>query len=138
MRKFYVLAAVSLVFFLCSCANLMYNAQVGDIEGLEKGLNYFPIEQKNARGDTALIVAAYSNKPQAVAYLLKRGADVNARNDDGATALTLAAYYNLLDVAEILVKHNADQTIKDKYGNTPLNYAEQYEYTRMISLLKNQ
>jgi ankyrin repeat protein len=63
---------------------------------------------------------------------------VNAQNNDRATALISAAYYNLFDVAKVLVKYKPDKMIKDKFGNTALNYAEQYNYTSMISLLKNE
>jgi ankyrin repeat protein len=49
-----------------------------------------------------------------------------------------AAYYNSYDAPEILVRYGADKTIEDRYGNTALDYAKQFEYTRMISLLKNE
>jgi len=139
MRKFYGLAVVLLGFFLCSCGgDLLYNAKIGNVEGIEKALeNDVPIESKNELGSTALLIAASSAKAEAVEYLCKKGADVNAQNDNGATALIHAAYYNLFDVAKILVKYNADKTIKDKFGNTALDYAEKFKYTRMISLLKN-
>jgi uncharacterized protein len=139
MKKFSWLLIVSLFLFLCSCSNILYDARNGNIERIETELNHgFSIETKNQRGDTPLIVAAYSNKPDTVEYLCKKGADVNAKNYNGATALIYAAYYNLLDVAKVLVKYNADKSIKDRYGNTPLSYASQFEYTRMISLLEGK
>jgi ankyrin repeat protein len=139
MRKFYGLAVVSLVFILCSCGDFLYNAKIGNIGRIEKGLEQgVPIEKKDHAGNTALMIAAVNGQTETVEYLFKKGANVNAQNDNGATALNLAAYYNLLDVAKILVKCNANKTIKDKYGNTPIDYAQKFEYTRMISLLKNE
>ncbi|MCP3933498.1 MAG: ankyrin repeat domain-containing protein [Bacteroidetes bacterium] len=139
MRKFYGLMIISLGFILCSCGGLLYNAQIGDVEKIEKALERgTSIEEKNEFGSTALIIAAFSGKADAVEYLCKKGANVNARNDNGVTGLIHAAYYNLYDVVKILVKYDADKTIKDKYGNTALNYAEQNNNMRMISLLKNE
>lgn len=140
MRKFYGLAFVSLAFILCSCGGIFYAARTGNVDQIEKALeNGIPIESKTENlGNTPLIVAAYSGKAEAVEYLCKKGADVNAQDTNGVTALIHAAYYNHFDAAKILLKYNADKTIKDKYGNTALDYAEQFEYTRMMSLLKNE
>jgi len=139
MRNFCALGVVSLTFILCSCASdLHYNAKTGDIARIQEILGSgVPIEKGDQLGNTALIVAASSNKPETVEYLCKKGANVNAQNNDRATALISAAYYNLLDVAKVLVKYNPDKTIKDKYGNTALDYAEKYKYSSMILLLKN-
>ena len=94
------------------------------------------IDAVNAQGETPLMIAAFNKQYEALEYLCKKGADVNARNDRGATALITAAYYNHVDTAKALLKCNADRTIKDFYGNTALYYAESYSYTEMIALLK--
>jgi uncharacterized protein len=136
--KIHALAVFSLAFIFCSCANdPHYNAKTGNIAGIQKIIDSgTPIEMRDQLGNTPLIVAASSNKPETVEYLCKKGANINAQNNDRSTALIAAAYYNLIDVAKVLVKYNPDKTIKDKYGNTALDYAEQYKYTDMISLLK--
>lgn len=140
MRNFYGLALVPLAFILCSCASdLHYNAKTGNIASIQTILDSgVPIEKKDQLGNTSLLVAAFSNKPETVEYLCKKGADVNAQNNDRTTALISAAYYNLLDVAKVLVKYNPDKKIKDRFGNTALDYAEKYKYASMISLLKNE
>jgi uncharacterized protein len=132
------LAVFFLVFIFCSCAgDLHYNAKTGNIVNIKNILDSgTSIEKRDQLGNTPLIVAALSNKPETVDYLCKKGADVNAQNNDRNTALIGAAYYNLLDVVKVLVKYNPDKTIKDKFGNTALDYAEQSKYTDMISLLK--
>jgi uncharacterized protein len=140
LRNSYGWAVVSLAFILCSCAgDLHYNAKIGDVARIQKVLDSgVPIEKRDQLGNTALIAAAFSNKPETVEYLCKKGANVNAQNDNRSTALISAAYYNLVDVAKVLVKYNPDKTIKDKYGKTALDYAELYKYTGMISILKNE
>ncbi|PVH98433.1 hypothetical protein DM02DRAFT_46188 [Periconia macrospinosa] len=51
------------------------------------------INEKDARGGTALHWAAKMVKEAAVRLLIERGADVNAKNDDGHTALHIAAVH---------------------------------------------
>ena len=137
-RTLHGLSAAFLAVVLCACANdLHYNAKTGNVANLQQLLERGePIEKRDPLGNTALIVAAFSNEPETVAYLCRKGADVNAQNNDRATALISAAYYNLLDVARVLVKFDPDKTLKDKYGNTALDYARQYKYAEMISLLE--
>ncbi len=138
IRKIKGLVVLSLAFIFCSCANdLHYNANTGNIANvkriLESGVS---IEKVDQLGNTPLISAAASNKPETVEYLCKKGANVNAQNNDRNTALITAAYYNLLDVAKVLLEYNPDKTIKDKFGNTALDYAEKYNYKDMLALLK--
>jgi ankyrin repeat protein len=137
MRKALVLAMVGLALMLCSCGDLLYNAKVGNVERIQKALESgVSSEKRDHLGNTPLMLAAFNKQYDALEYLCKKGADVNARNGNGATALIVAAYYNHPDVAKILLKYKADKAIKDYYGNTALYYAEGYSYTEMIALLK--
>jgi ankyrin repeat protein len=56
------------------------------VDALYEGDGYFEI----AKDSTALHVAAWRGRPEAVKLLIKRGAPVNALNDAGQTALQLA------------------------------------------------
>lgn len=138
LRAVYGPTVVFLAFIFCSCAaDLHYNAKTGNIAALQKLLDGGDsIEKIDNQGNTPLIAAAFSDKPETVEFLCKKGANVNAQDSNGATALIAAAFYNLLDVAKVLVKYNPDKTIKDKYGNAAIDYAEQYNHTDMVSLLK--
>jgi ankyrin repeat protein len=69
---------------------------------------------------TPLIWAAVCNRPEAVAWLLDCGADINQKatfgglsHGQGITALHMAAQYGQLEVVRLLVKRGADRTIKD-------------------------
>jgi ankyrin repeat protein len=64
---------------------------------------------------------------EAVHYLLKLGADVNAVDANGETAMHGAAYKNLTEVVQLLADKGAKAEVwnrKNKYGWTPLAIAE--------------
>src|SRR5580658_1171410 len=63
-------------------------------------------------GDTALMVAARTGKPDAVAMLLNHGADVNKTNAQGQTALMWAAAERNSAAVQVLIEHKADLAAK--------------------------
>ena len=72
---------------------------------------------------TPLHEAAYWNVVIMAKILLKKGADVNAKDWQGETALHEAAYWNAIDVAKVLIDESANVNAKDKNGETPLHEA---------------
>jgi ankyrin repeat protein len=68
---------------------------------------------------------------EAVAYLLKLGADVNAVDNNGETAMHGAAYKNLPQVVTYLSEHGARIDVwnkKNKHGWTPYEIATGYRF----------
>jgi tetratricopeptide (TPR) repeat protein len=87
-------------------------------------------------GATPLHWAAYKGHRRIVSLLLKRGADVNAKNNDGRTPLMFAAGFGHRQVAKLLVQYKADPTVKDKDGNTALDWAKTKNHGSIVRLLK--
>eukprot|EP00903_Cladosiphon_okamuranus_P016609 g15321.t1 len=72
---------------------------------------------------------AACNKLESTAVLLRRGANVNAKDDDGLTPLhvlckTSARFTSAPKTADVLLRGGADETITDNDGNTPKDLIE--------------
>ncbi|OGH96804.1 MAG: hypothetical protein A2104_02905 [Candidatus Melainabacteria bacterium GWF2_32_7] len=61
------------------------------------------------------------NHEKMIKLLLKKGADINARDDYGQSLLHKKAYNR--EITELLIKNGADVNARDKDGKTPLHCA---------------
>src|SRR5260370_40148174 len=77
-----------------------------------------------AEGPEDLWDAARKGDAKAVAALIDKGVDVNAKTRYGATALWFAAYKGREDVVRLLLDRKADVSVMDTvWGETPLSMA---------------
>lgn len=67
-----------------------------------------PIDVRNPRGDTVLIVATYAEQEHTVADLVRRGADLNALNASGQTAISCAVFRKNETLLRLLLEAGAD------------------------------
>jgi len=67
-----------------------------------------------------LIEAARIGDQETVEFLLRKGADIDARDGDGKTALMWAVNYSDDDMARLLIMRGADVNAVDTYGGTAL------------------
>lgn len=70
-------------------------------------------------GDTVLMLAARTGKPDAVAVLLNHGAEVNRMNATGQTALMWAAAERNAAAVQVLIDHKADFSIRTHAAPPP-------------------
>ncbi|MBV8379241.1 MAG: ankyrin repeat domain-containing protein [Paucibacter sp.] len=77
----------------------------------------------NREGWTPLQYAASGETMAAARWLLKHGADVNARGPEGRTALMMAAGFGPVDLADVLLAAGADVTARDEHGRSAADYA---------------
>jgi ankyrin repeat protein len=81
---------------------------------------------RNARGETALHVAALSDRTEdrrTVRALIRRGVDPNAGREDGSSALHVAAAYGTEATVRALLEGGADPRAVSHRGDTPLHGA---------------
>lgn len=69
--------------------------------------------------------------------LIKKGADVNAKQMSGVTPLHSAAHNGQTKLAKLLIENGADVNAKMEDGKTPLLMAEEINNNETIELLKN-
>jgi ankyrin repeat protein len=86
------------------------------------------MEEHYRDGDTPLLVAVWQRNLALIDLLLKRGANVNARNEFGATPLMFAAAHGTVGSGDVplikkLVQLGADTDAQDTYGSTARMYA---------------
>ena len=76
-------------------------------------------------GTTALILASMASRDnlEIIKYLVKKGANVNAKDDDGSTALIEACGFGDLEIIKYLVKKGANVNAKDDDNFTVLMMA---------------
>ena len=79
------------------------------------------IDGHDEKGITALSWAAMAGQNEAAAWLLEKGADVNAPNRDGNGALHGAAFLGQLEIAKLLLDNEAKVNARSQRGETPLD-----------------
>ncbi|XP_066193875.1 ankyrin repeat domain-containing protein 35 [Sylvia atricapilla] len=77
----------------------------------------------NARGQSALHLAAAEGLTECLTLLLEHGAPVNETNDDGSTALHLATIACQPQCVKVLLQHGANERHVDGQNRTPLHWA---------------
>jgi len=85
----------------------------------------------------AFYCACRNGQTAVAAFLLQRGADVNAKGVFGGTGLHWAAIHGHKDTVEFLVAHGADLTIRDaKFDSTPEGWAAAGGHREIRELLR--
>jgi ankyrin repeat protein len=84
---------------------------------------HYPLDRQTSAGYTAVILAAYDSKPDALAYLLGIGADPCRGDRHGNTALMGALYKGDLAVARRLLATPCAIDQANNAGETALSFA---------------
>ena len=100
---------------------------------LEAGL---PINLRDEKGNTLLMLAAYHGHAPTVALLIDQGADPDARNDRDQTPLAGVAFKGHLAVARQLLAGGADPQADQGGGRTPEMFAAMFGHQAMVGLLR--
>jgi ankyrin repeat protein len=91
--------------------NFLDSAKNGNVKNVKKAAEEYGVdlETKSKKNkQTALMVSSANNHFEVVDYLLRMGANVNARDIDGVSALHLAAEKYHLSIMKILISNGAN------------------------------
>jgi ankyrin repeat protein len=88
-------------------------------------------------GKDAIIYAAKDGNFGVVKLLIKKGADVNAKDKYGGTALMYAAQNGDKEVVKLLLEKGAKVNAKNENGWTALMFAAYYGHKEIVKLLKS-
>lgn len=98
-------------------------AEKGQLLELVRYIHDMPsvVNFADADGYTPLHRASYGGHLDCAKYLVRHGANLEAKTNDDWRPLHCAARWNNVDVAEYLVRQGADINAKSSGGNTPLH-----------------
>ncbi|TGL34957.1 ankyrin repeat domain-containing protein [Leptospira koniambonensis] len=148
--SFYVRSGLLLfVIFLASCISPQYTVgggnpypsdfvYKGDLFGLQTCLRSgYSVDTRDpfTRNFTPLMIAAREGEVEIAEFLVRSGADINAKTRDGHTALMMAVYNRNLDIVKLLLKNGANVHIKSKQGHTAFSEASLEEAIQIKELL---
>ncbi len=135
-----LLATGLLIVFGLSSAfagSLHETARKGQVERTKQHLDQgAALEERDATGETPLILAALAGHIEIVRLLISRGVDVQARNKKGLTPLHAAAYGGRVDIAVLLIEKGAQvDDSRNFFSITPLHAAAEENHKDMVELL---
>ncbi|OJJ18497.1 hypothetical protein BKI52_23065 [marine bacterium AO1-C] len=109
----------------------------GNLEVIKGYLTRHPqaINQKNERGFTPLILAAYYNQIDVLDHFISLGADIHTPDAIGNTALMGASFKGYIAIIEKLIKLGADVNVRNNQGATALIYASTFNKPEIARLL---
>ncbi|OLF52488.1 ankyrin repeat domain-containing protein [Pseudomonas chlororaphis] len=111
-------------------------ARSGDAQMLDKlASSGLPVNLRNHKGDTLLMLASYYGHVEAVQVLLKHKADPEIRNDNGQSPIAGAAFKGDLAVVKALVEGGAEVEGSSFDGRTALMMAAMFNRPEIVDYL---
>jgi uncharacterized protein len=111
-------------------------AREGDSDTLQSMIKSgLPIELKDSRGNTLLMLSAYNGNYETAKMLLQMGADVNSVNDHGHSIIAGVAFKGYLDICKLLVENGA--IIDNRFSKSPVVFASMFGRSEIVKYLQN-
>ena len=131
-----VLLATLCVPVLAQPAPLVEAAGRGDLPAVRRLLEGgAAIEQRDARGRTAVLAATDGNHLEVVRVLIARGADVNAQDQQQDSAFLLAGARGYTEIVRAALAAGADFKVRNRYGGNALIPACERGHVDTVQLL---
>ena len=111
-------------------------ARTGDLIGLRETWGTLrDRNEKDAKGYTVLMLAAYHGHAPMTDYLIAQGADVNTCDAAGNSVLMGAAFKGHADIIRSLLRAGAEKDYRNPKGQTALQFAHMFARHEVVQLL---
>lgn len=94
-----------------------------------------PVDTRDDRGRTALLIATYYNSIKVAKLLITAGANVNAIDDQGDSPYLYAGAEGRLEILKMTVASGADLNSLNRYGGTALIPAAHHGHVETVRYL---
>jgi ankyrin repeat protein len=115
--------------------DLVQAVAAGDLDAAAKALEDGAAIEEGDSGGSPLLQALSGQEPELAAFLIERGAGVNARLADGLSALMLASALGYQGIVTVMVDRGADIEARSDLGETSLMFACQSGSFETVSVL---
>lgn len=113
-------------------------ARQGDLFNLSHTITPLNINDRNHKGHSALMLAAYNGHEEATRWLIDAGAELNNPDHNGGTILMGVAFKGHLNIVKLLVEAGAVIHSKNPQNQTALDFAQMFGRTEVVHYLKKQ
>ncbi|MDR0579982.1 MAG: ankyrin repeat domain-containing protein [Campylobacteraceae bacterium] len=111
-------------------------ARYGQTKELESMLKAkLPINLKDHKGNTLLMLAAYNGNADTVKMLIDMGADVNLKNDRGQTPLAGVCFKGYTKIVKLLVENGANIDEDNGFGMRAVMFASMFGNRDIVEYL---
>ncbi len=111
-------------------------SEKGDFNTVKKSIaDGADVNGKDARGSTALCIAAGYGHFEIVKFLIRNKADVNGKAGPGYTPLHCAATFGHFEIVKYLISKGANKETRNNKGKTPLDFAKEKNHTEVVAFL---
>ena len=111
-------------------------ARAGQTEALRKMISHLgSIDEKNAKGHSVLMLAAYNGQVETTQVLIDLGADPNSIDNNENSILMGVAFKGHSEIFRILLFAGADPTYQNRKGQTALQFAEMFSRKQIVEIL---
>lgn len=94
-----------------------------------------PVDTRNTKGETALLLATHANQIEAARALIDFGADVNARDEIEDSPYLYAGARGHLEILRLTLDHGADLSSLNRFGGTALIPAAERGHVETVATL---
>jgi len=115
--------------------DIFETAKLNKVKDLREILKSHDPNQRDSRGSTPLIIAAYYNNKESLQCLIEHGVALDMKDNMGNTALMGVSFKGFLDCARILLEGGANVDERNDNGATALTFAATFGHVEIVGLL---